>query len=116
MPHLILECSNSIASAIDFKSLFQKLHRFLEVKLPTQITSCKSRVAIYDHCFIGCDFDKTSFIHLTIKILPGRPDTIKFEVTKQILDILIQVISEYKLNDTAISVDILDLSPQYIKS
>ncbi|AHE67555.1 5-carboxymethyl-2-hydroxymuconate Delta-isomerase [Legionella oakridgensis] len=114
MPHLILECSNNIASTIDFKPLFQTLHQLLADKLPTQITSCKSRVVIHDHYFIGNDFEHGAFIHLTIKILPGRTNELKSELAKQILDIINTNISQHHLN-TATSVEILDLSPQYFK-
>ncbi|KTC81522.1 5-carboxymethyl-2-hydroxymuconate Delta-isomerase [Legionella brunensis] len=115
MPHLILECSDNVASAVDFNPLFKTLHQLLADKLPTQITSCKSRIAVYDKYFIGNDFDNGSFVHLTIKILPGRTNELKSKLAQQILDILSAIICRCNFSKTAMSVEILDLSSQYFK-
>ena len=49
MPHLILECSDILVSKIKFGQLFNHLHQYLADNLPTQVSSCKSRVTIREH-------------------------------------------------------------------
>lgn len=115
MPHLILECSDNIASNIDFNSMFNHLHHYLADTLPTQITSCKSRVNIYDHYFIGNDFEKNLFIHLTIKILPGRTAETKKKVCAYIHNYLNDLLERKAINNTSVSVELLELSSFYIK-
>lgn len=115
MPHLLLECSDNIAPVLNFDSIFNNLHEFLAGTLPTQIESCKSRCTIYSNYFIGKDFTKSSFIHLTIKILPGRTKEIKKQVGTYVLDLFKRELAMHHREDTCISVEILDLSEQYYK-
>lgn len=115
MPHLILECSDNIAAINDFKTLFQQLHQLLAAALPTQISSCKSRVITYGKYYIGANFENNSFLHLTIKIMPGRTDAVKSSVGKQVLNILNQLIQDLNISNAAISVEIIDLTTNYFK-
>lgn len=73
MPQITLECTQNIVES-DFQSFFQHLHAFLTEKLPTQLTSCKSRVIRYDEYCIGDGHKDNAFLVLTIAILPGRTE------------------------------------------
>ncbi|WP_367275755.1 5-carboxymethyl-2-hydroxymuconate Delta-isomerase [Marivirga sp.] len=115
MPHLILECSDKIASNINFNSLFIHLHQYLADNLPTQITSCKSRVRIYDNYFIGDEFEKNLFMHLTLKILPGRSAKIKNRICEYIHHHLKGLVMNNDLEKTSISIELLELSAFYFK-
>nr|MCH9762832.1 5-carboxymethyl-2-hydroxymuconate Delta-isomerase [Gammaproteobacteria bacterium] len=115
MPHLILECSRMIGNKIDFNSLFKKLHELLSEQLPTKISSCKSRKVIYEQVYIGDDFLMNEFMHLTVKILPGRTDDKKQQIGQEILTILSGSMKPYNPEKIQLSVEILDLSPSYFK-
>lgn len=115
MPHLILECSDKIAGSIKFDPLFNHLHQYLAENLPTQVNSCKSRVAIRDHYYIGNNYEKNLFIHLTLKILPGRTDETKNKVCTHIHNFLKDLIEKQGIDNTSISVELLELSPYYVK-
>lgn len=115
MPHLILECSDKIASEIHFRSMFDHLHHYLADNLPTQITSCKSRIRIYDHYFIGDDFENNLFMHLTLKILPGRTIETKNKVCKDIQNYLKSLLKDKITEKTSISIELLELSSFYFK-
>lgn len=115
MPHLILECSDKIASNIDLKSIFNHLHQYLAENLPTHVTSCKSRVRIYDNYFIGNAFENNLFMHLTLKILPGRSPETKNRVCEYIHRYLKGLIRNCDHEKTSISIELLELSAFYFK-
>jgi 5-carboxymethyl-2-hydroxymuconate isomerase len=114
MPHLIFECSEELKSKISFEPIFLELHGVLSDLLPTQISSCKSRVIPYREYLVGDDASNL-FIHLTIKILPGRTAEVKDMGGKKTLKLLEQVVNDLDMGSVSISVEIVDLSDNYYK-
>lgn len=117
MPHLILELSDNIKISKQLNQLFAKLHHVLAEKLPTQLSSCRSRCIIHPLFFIGDQNEKNAFVHLTLKILPGRDDAKKKSIGKELFDLLDDFFraGQNQLNIT-LSVEILDLDNHYFKS
>ena len=115
MPHLILECSGNISNEIPFETLFQQLHQLLAGALPTQLASFKSRVISYEKYYVGTDFEKNAFLHLTIKIMPGRSDEVKDLVGKEVLKMLNDLNNDLDLNNVSLSVELIDLNTHYFK-
>lgn len=115
MPHLIFECSEELKSRISFEPIFLALHTKLSELLPTQISSCKSRVITSQDYLVG-DKENNLFIHLTIKILSGRTNEIKQQAGEKILTYLKEIVQELSIIDVSISVEILDLSQNYYKT
>ncbi len=116
MPHVILECSNNISELYDFKKFFVTLHEYLSLTLPTQISSCKSRVQSYSQCYLGKEGEQESFIHITIKIIAGRSDETKKQIGVHVLALLEQIAQEYTLAPSKLSIEILDLNTHYYKN
>lgn len=114
MPHLIFECSKEIKSKLSFEKIFIDLHTTLSDLLPTQISSCKSRVVPCSEYLVGDD-EKNLFLHVTIKILPGRTTELKDTVAKDVLEVLKQVLIELDMANVSISVEVQDLSVSYQK-
>lgn len=114
MPHLIFECSEEIKSKIAFEPMFLELHTMLSDLLPTQLSSCKSRVVSSRDYLVGDD-ENSLFIHVTIKILPGRTAEVKDITGKKALLLLKQVVNELNLEDVSISIEMVDLSANYYK-
>lgn len=115
MPHLIFECSDEIKSKLSFDQIFVELHQMLSDVLPTQISSCKSRVVPYNQYLVGDD-ENNLFIHLTIKILSGRTSEVKNKASEKALELLEQVINDLNMTKVSISVEVLDLSASYLKN
>ncbi|WP_454780441.1 5-carboxymethyl-2-hydroxymuconate Delta-isomerase [Legionella sp. WA2022007384] len=115
MPHLILELSNNIKSR-PLNQLFDKLHHMLAEKLPTQLSNCRGRCIMHPLFFIGDQSAENAFVHLTLKILPGRDDAKKKNIAKKLFDLLEDFFKteENKLN-IMFSVEILDLDHHYFK-
>lgn len=114
MPHLIFECSQQLEQKLSFQTIFNDCHLMLSELLPTQITSCKSRIISCNQYLVGDDRDNM-FIHLTIRILPGRSEEVKSAVIAKSKSIIRQSLCELEIKNTSISVDLYDLSPNYQK-
>jgi 5-carboxymethyl-2-hydroxymuconate isomerase len=78
MPHLILEYSSNLKLNDGFKALFKNLHSILAQELPTDIANCKSRAVAHAEFYLGDGAKDLAFVHLQIKIMPGR--------TREVLD------------------------------
>lgn len=115
MPHLIFECSDEIQLKLPFKQIFIELHQMLSDLLPTQISSCKSRVFPYCQYLVGDD-ENNLFIHLTIKILPGRTTEVKSKAAGKVIELLEQVANDLNMTKVSISVEVVDLSASYLKN
>ncbi|MBA4749598.1 MAG: 5-carboxymethyl-2-hydroxymuconate Delta-isomerase [Alphaproteobacteria bacterium] len=78
MPHIILQFSKDVCDQRTAETFFEKAHDFLVETLPTQLSSCKSRALEHTIFRVGEGNPENAFIHLTVKVLPGRsPDTIE---------------------------------------
>jgi 5-carboxymethyl-2-hydroxymuconate isomerase len=72
MPQLTLECSSNVLEIADVQTLFSKCHSILVELLPTNLDSCKSRLYVSDSYCVGNGDSNNAFLHLTIKVMPGR--------------------------------------------
>ena len=116
MPHLIFEASaNIIASNDKIKQTMRDCQNLLVEKLPSQLSSCKSRLILHDLFVVGDDKNENAFIHLTVKVLAGRSAELLKAVALQLKDILSNDFArcEEQLNLT-ISVEIATLNDNYV--
>ncbi len=88
MPHLTLEYSANIIDKPDFKNLFRDCHTALSATLPTDISGCKSRAIAHQDYYLGNGEATNAFIHVTLKIMPGRSREILDKVTQELLAII----------------------------
>lgn len=72
MPQLTLEFTSNIIEKNDMPNLFEKCHAVLTAMLPTEIEHCKSRAMECNNFYIGEGYQTNAFIHLTLKVMPGR--------------------------------------------
>lgn len=115
MPHLILELSNNIKSQ-HLNQLFDQLHQMIAEKLPTQLSNCRSRCIVHPLFYIGDQSAVNAFVHLTLKMLPGRDDMKKKSIGKELFDLLDNFFrtGQNELN-IMLSVEVLDLDNHYFK-
>lgn len=116
MPHLILEYSKNIDGKLNFEPLVLMLHKILENKLPTDISSCKTRILAHESFFIGNGNAENAFVHLTIKILAGRSDENKNQLGNEILREMRVFFQPNQSNlILQLSVEVKDLDKHYFK-
>jgi 5-carboxymethyl-2-hydroxymuconate isomerase len=117
MPHLILEASINIHECkVHLEQMLLDCHHVLVEKLPTQLTSCTSRVILHDIFVIGDNSPNAAFIHLTIKLLKGRTPELLAETAQAIKDKIEEFscrsLEHLKLR---VSVEIVELSDAFVK-
>ena len=116
MPQLTLEFSSNVIEKNNLNKLFQECHFLLEKLLPTNIDSCKSRAIEYLHYHIGNGEPNNAFVHITLKVMPGRSvDTLKI-VGDDMMAILENYFSSSlkKLN-LQMTLEIMELQQTYFK-
>ncbi len=117
MPHLTVEFTSNIFEKDTLKPLFQECHALLAEMLPTKISSCQSRASEYVSYYIGEGEKNNAFVHVILKILPGRTP----EILKKVGESLIELFTQYfersatELN-LKISLEIIELKTLYFKS
>lgn len=116
MPHLILEYSANVIEP-DFSELFRECHQLLANQLPTQIKSCKSRAIKCLNYYVGEGVANSAFVHMTLKIMPGRSQEVLQTAGQELLILLKKYFSEscQQLN-LGFSVEINELTLPYAKS
>lgn len=114
MPHLILTQSKNIThnSAIFFK----KAHQLLSEMLPTELSTCKSRLILADNYLISDGEIQDGLVHLEIAVLVGRSEELLKNISKQLYQLLNNhLIAENVLIKVQLSVEIRNLSESYFK-
>jgi len=116
MPQLILEYSDNIIETGQFSHLLQKCHKSLVEILPTDLASCKSRIIECKSYVIGDGQANNAFIHVSLKVMPGRPQNILQSIGQEILEIMSNHFNESlcKLN-LQITLEVSELQSTYFK-
>lgn len=114
MPHLILEYSANVSEP-DFCGFFRECHQLLTNALPTELKTCKSRAIKYQDFYVGDGDAHNAFVHLTLKIMPGRSMKVLQTVSQALLELLKKYFSEsFKRGNLKISIEINELAQPYI--
>ncbi|MBS0351317.1 MAG: 5-carboxymethyl-2-hydroxymuconate Delta-isomerase [Proteobacteria bacterium] len=115
MPHVVLEYSANVIEP-DFFELFRECHQLLEKQLPAQIKSCKSRAVKCANYYVGEGMADNAFVHVTLKVMPGRPRAVLQAIGRELLVLLKKYFSESarQLN-LGFSVEINELALPYTK-
>ena len=88
MPHLTLEYTDNITQGVDFPSLFSALHGILADEAGIQTDNCKSRCLRLDTYQVGLGAGQQAFVHLTMRILEGRPLEVRKAIAQRALALL----------------------------
>ena len=116
MPQLILEYSANIIEKENLINLFQQCHEFLAKSLPTELASCRSRAIKCENYCIGDSAVANAFVHISLKVMPGRSKDTLDSVGQSMMNILTRYfeksLQQLKLQ---ISLEIIELQPTYFK-
>lgn len=118
MPHAIIEHSNSLLTE---KLTQQQLnHKVFEACVASGLFNTKDikpRVIGADVFQVGSACSDMAFIHVTLKIMPGRSQTQQHTLSTQVLTTITALVSDVgNITRTAISVEVIELnSDAYVK-
>lgn len=87
MPHLTLEHTADLPREAAGPELFLRLHRIL-ADAGIDMGNCKSRAVALDRHLAGDGTGPGGFVHLDVRILAGRPASLKAELGGRLLDAL----------------------------
>jgi 5-carboxymethyl-2-hydroxymuconate isomerase len=108
MPHIILEYSSNLGDAAGLSHLLDRLHDALGDTESFESDRIKSRAVRCDTYRVGAD--RRGFVHATVVFSPGRPEALRRQVGRRLLDIMR---SDAALGgaDVATSVEIRQFEP-----
>lgn len=115
MPHIIIEHSSDISSDATNNFLPEIQKTIALVKEGNfDLEACKARAISFDKYFVGsANHEKSSFFHITVKILEGRSLEIKKFLAQKIFDEARKFLQDKELKERAdLSVDIVDMNRQ----
>jgi 5-carboxymethyl-2-hydroxymuconate isomerase len=116
MPQLILEYSSNVIEKNNLFNLLKKFNETLTQLLTTELLSCKSRAVEQVVYCIGDGNINNAFVHITLKVMPGRT----FDKLKNVGEVMMDILKEYfhessqKLN-LQLSLEIDELKKTYFK-
>lgn len=87
MPHLVLEFSNGLDATHNIGALHQALFDALAVDAAIPQTS-NLKLRAYPAPFSLIGTDPQTFVHATLRLLPGRDDDTKSRLTALVLSVL----------------------------
>jgi 5-carboxymethyl-2-hydroxymuconate isomerase len=109
MPHIIIETSKELAATVRFEDNFVKLHNlFHKTDESFDPKSCKSRVLIAHSYLSGIDID-SNFVHVSVKIFPGRSSGVKASLLDSLSKFFIEMIAASNIK-TDFSIELTELN------
>ncbi|WP_108649069.1 5-carboxymethyl-2-hydroxymuconate Delta-isomerase [Dongshaea marina] len=110
MPHCIIEYSKPIEEHVAIEQLVERVHSSAFDSGLFRESDIKTRAIGYEHFKLGEEHN--NFIHLSVKILPGRTD----EQKAMLADGVLNALGSLAMTDLALSVEVVDLpGDSYIK-
>ncbi|MGI9666395.1 MAG: 5-carboxymethyl-2-hydroxymuconate Delta-isomerase [Acidimicrobiia bacterium] len=110
MPHVTLDHSEDLDSVADTRRVFERIHRILVDVAGAGPSNVKSRKLVSTDSFVGSGDPTNAFIHLDVRLMEGRSETTKRDVSTACLAVLVE---EYQVESSPrniqVTVDVTDL-------
>jgi 5-carboxymethyl-2-hydroxymuconate isomerase len=108
MPHIIIEYSANLSSMIDVPVLMGELHGALDGLYNVAQDRLKTRAIKLDDYLVGIHGQAGQMVHITLKLLTGRPT----EARKEMGQILANIARKYIPPESALTVEIVELDKE----
>jgi 5-carboxymethyl-2-hydroxymuconate isomerase len=108
MPHIIVEYSANLLPTLDINPLIEDLHSCLNGLYNVTQDRLKTRAIRLDDYLIGTHGKSGKMVHVTLKLMTGRPIAARQEMGQ----ILAAVTQKYIPVDTALTVEIVELDKE----
>lgn len=106
MPHITVEYSDHIAASLDFPEMLSALHADLADKETIDINAIKTRARASEFSIVGDGRSASGFVHITLRLLPGRSEILRAEMAKSLFETAKGYIEAGQI---ALSVEIVEL-------
>ena len=116
MPHIIIECSGNIEEKNHLAPILKEAQELVEKSLSAKVPGFKNRVIVCDTYSVADGAKDNAFVHMTVKILPGRPREVLDKAAAQLLSFIKKAFHEsIKKKKFYYSIEVAELSPTYLK-
>lgn len=85
MPHIVAEYTESLS--VDMAKLLFDLHMDLSKRDTVNIHAIKTRAIPVKYSIVGDGHEPDKFIHIMLKLLPGRDEALKKQMTQGLFDV-----------------------------
>jgi len=86
VPHIILEYSSNLGDEVALARLLDSLHAALGDTESFESERIKSRAVRCETYHVGSD--RRGFVHATVLFSPGRPEALRRQLVRRLLDIM----------------------------
>lgn len=103
MPHVIIEYSDTLEAQVSRKELLKTAHQAVEASGLFNAVDIRSRTQSFDHFHLGAE--KHNFLHITVKLMRGRTDEQKIQLTTGVTTAL----QALNISDVLVSCECVDV-------
>ena len=103
MPHLTLQHTTDLPRELASPALFQDLHRILAEVGGISMGNCKARALALDRWYVGDGRSGQAFVHLEVRMLEGRAETLKRQLGEALLA---RLVDAYASDGAAVQVTV----------
>lgn len=112
MPHAIIEYSANLENKLDLDGLIDQIHQACIATGVFPLTGMRTRGARRDNYKIADGNQDACFIHLQLKIGPGRPEDTKKKAMEDIFTALTDYVKPvFDISPVALSIEVFELPP-----
>ena len=111
MPHLIVECSKNAVVHFAMRELLADLHHAIDGLHNIALERVKTRAYVADDFIVGADGQTAAFMHINLKLLPGRSDGQKSELSAILQEKALAYLMPKAEGRVILTVEISELHP-----
>jgi 5-carboxymethyl-2-hydroxymuconate isomerase len=86
VPQIRLEYTSNLDPVPHVDTLLDDVHRALNTIAGVKLDNCKSRVNVLDRFYVADGAADHAFVHLEVRLLEGRSDSVKQELGNALLE------------------------------
>lgn len=105
MPHIDIQMSKALKDDMDGRELTSKLHHALTDHETIILEDIKTRLTYLDHVIVGAGTNG-NMVHIALKLMPGRPTSLKKAMTTSLLSVVQSMCGE---KDVSITIETQEL-------
>lgn len=110
MPHIIVEYSSILKTSFSIASLLHDLHHSIDGMHNVTLDRIKTRAYASDDFLVGEDKDVSYFVHINLRLMPGRTD----EQRRELSDALHKAAKPHLVRRVALTIETSELhGPSY---
>lgn len=112
MPHIIVEYSANLKT--DIPALLKDLHHSVDGKYNVALERVKTRAHKLENFVVGKHDTDGQMVHVELKLMPGRSDEAKTELSGILLNTVRKYVPESDYPNSAVTVEVSELhGPSY---